>query len=132
VDPAKVTAASAVAADGKPLKLVLQGFSRTMQQQATLVQFAVENPPPTLAVGSPVTVIAQNGDSVAGIIVPRDAVVRGTNGEPVVWRHTDPERFEARPVRTEPFDATRLVIRSGVADGERIVIRGSELINQVR
>ena len=54
------------------------------------------------------------------------------NGEPVVWRHTDPERFEARPVRTEPFDATRLVIRAGVAEGERIVIRGSELINQIR
>jgi hypothetical protein len=50
----------------------------------------------------------------------------------VVWRHTDPERFEARPVRTEPFDATRLVIRGGVAEGERIVVRGSELINQIR
>jgi membrane fusion protein, heavy metal efflux system len=35
-------------------------------------------------------------------------------------------------VRTEPFDATRLVIRAGVAEGERIVIRGSELINQIR
>ena len=43
-----------------------------------------------------------------------DAVVRGANGEPVVWRHTDPERFEARPVRTEPFDAVRLVISAGV------------------
>jgi RND family efflux transporter MFP subunit len=131
-DPAKVGAATGVAVDGTPLKLVSQGFSKTMQQQATVVHFAVEDPPANLSVGSPVTVLARNGSSVSGIVMPRDAVVRGANGEAVVWRHTDPERFEARPVRTEPFDATRLVIRAGVAEGERIVIRGSELINQVR
>jgi RND family efflux transporter MFP subunit len=132
VDPAKVTGASASAADGTPLNLTFQGFSKTLQQQATIVQFAVENPPASLAVGQPVTVTARNGSSVSGIILPRDAVVRGGNGEPVVWRHSEPERFEARPVRTEPFDATRLVVRAGLSDGERIVVRGSELINQIR
>jgi len=132
VDPAKVTGASATAVDGTPLKLAFQGFSKALQQQATVVQFAVEEPPANLAVGQPVTVAARNGASFTGIIMPRDAVVRGANGEAVVWRHTDPERFEARPVRTEPFDATRLVIRAGVTEGERIVIRGSELINQIR
>lgn len=132
VDPAKVAGASATAADGTPLKLAVQGFSKALQQQATIVQFSVENPPAHLSVGQPVTVAARNGASVSGIIMPREAVVRGANGEPVVWRHTDPERFEARPVRTEPFDATRIVVRAGLAEGERIVIRGSELINQIR
>jgi RND family efflux transporter MFP subunit len=132
IDPAKVTGASATAVDGTPLKLTFQGFSKALQQQATVVQFAIENPPGNLSVGAPVTVFAQNGASVRDIIMPRDAVVRGTNGEAVVWRHTDPERFEARPVRTEPFDATRLVIRAGLSEGERIVVRGSELINQIR
>jgi RND family efflux transporter MFP subunit len=131
-DPSKVSGASAVAADGTPLKLRFQGFSKALQQQATVVQFAIENPPLNLAVGQPVTVTAQNGAAVTGIIMPRDAVVRGGNGEAVVWRHTDAERFEARPVRTEPFDATRLVIRAGVNEGERIVIRGAETINQIR
>lgn len=132
VDPAKVTGASATAADGTPLTLTFQGFSKALQQQATIVQFAVENPSASLAVGQPVTVTARNGSSVSGIILPRDAVVRGANGEPVVWRHSDPERFEARPVRTEPFDATHLVVRAGLPEGERIVVRGSELINQIR
>ena len=45
---------------------------------------------------------------------------------------TDPERFEAKPVRTEPFDATRLVIRAGIGAGERIVVRGAEHLNQIR
>lgn len=132
VDPAKVTGASAVAADGTPLKLAFQGFSRALQQQATVVQFAVEDPPANLNVGQPVTVVAQNGAAVTGIVLPRDAVVRGGNGEALVWRHTDPERFEAKPVRVEPLDATRLVVRAGVAEGDRVVTRGAELINQVR
>jgi RND family efflux transporter MFP subunit len=131
-DPAQVTGASAQSPDGTPLKLTFRGFSRALQQQATVVQFAVENPPANLGVGQPVRVTAQNGTAVNGIILPRDAVVRGGSGEAVVWRHTDPERFEARPVRTEPFDATRLVVRAGLGDGERIVIRGAETINQIR
>ena len=132
VNPAKVTGASAMANDGTPLTLTFQGFSKALQQQATVVQFAVESPPDNLSVGQPVTVAARSGISVTGIVLPRDAVVRGANGEAVVWRHTDPERFESRPVRTEPFDAHRFVIRGGLAEGERIVIRGSELINQIR
>jgi cobalt-zinc-cadmium efflux system membrane fusion protein len=131
-DPARLTGGSAIAADGTPLTLKFQGFSKALQQQATIVQFAVENPPANLAVGQPVTVIAQNGAAMTGIIMPRDAVVRSGNGEQIVWRHTDPERFEARPVRTEPFDAARVMIQAGIGEGERVATRGAELINQIR
>ncbi|WP_324135014.1 efflux RND transporter periplasmic adaptor subunit [Bosea sp. (in: a-proteobacteria)] len=132
VDLSQLDGASALLPSGKPLNLSFRGTGRALQQQATLVHFAVEDPPATVAIGQPVRVTARNGASVSGIILPRDAVVRGGNGEALVWRHTDPERFEPRPVRTEPFDATRLVIRSGVAPGERIVVRGAEHLNQIR
>lgn len=132
VDLSQLDGVSALLAGGKPLSLSFRGAGRALQQQATLVQFAVEDPPETVAIGQPVRVTARNGASVSGIILPRDAVVRGGNGETLVWRHTDPERFEPRPVRTEPFDATRLVIRAGVASGERIVVRGAEHLNQIR
>ncbi len=132
VDPARVTEASATSADGTPLRLAFKGFGRALQQQATVVQFTIEEPPANIAVGQPVTVTARNGAPVKGIILPRDAVVRSGNGDAVVWRYTDPERFEARAVRTEPFDATRVVVRAGLAEGERIVIRGAGLINQIR
>jgi RND family efflux transporter MFP subunit len=131
-DPSKVSSASAVAADGTPLKLTFQGFRQGPAAAGDRGAVRYREPASNLAVGQPVTVTAQNGAAVTGIIMPRDAVVRGGNGEAVVWRHTDPERFEARPVRTEPFDATRLVIRAGVNEGERIVIRGAETINQIR
>jgi hypothetical protein len=58
--------------------------------------------------------------------------VRSGNGEAIVWLHVEPERFEPRPVRTQPFDAAHLVVAAGVSDGERVVIRGADLINQVR
>jgi RND family efflux transporter MFP subunit len=132
VDLSQLGGASALLPGGKPLSLSFRGFGRALQQQATLVQFAVEDAPATLAIGQAVRVTAQDGASVSGIIVPRDAVVRGGNGEALVWRHTDPERFEARPVRTEPFDATRLVIRAGIGPGERIVVRGADHLNQIR
>ena len=132
IDPAAITAASAATADGTPLGLQLRGFGRALQQQAALVQFAVETPPATLSVGQPVTVVVQDGAEVGGIILARDAVVRGANGEALVWRHTAPERFEAVPVRVEPLDAARLVVRAGLGAGERVVTRGANLVNQVR
>ncbi|MDP3601904.1 MAG: HlyD family efflux transporter periplasmic adaptor subunit [Bosea sp. (in: a-proteobacteria)] len=132
VDLSQLGGASATLPGGKPLALSFRGFGRALQQQATVVQFSIEDAPATLAIGQPVRVTAQNGASVAGIIVQRDAVVRGGNGEALVWRHTDPERFEAKPVRTEPFDATRVVIRAGIATGDRIVVRGAEHLNQIR
>jgi membrane fusion protein, heavy metal efflux system len=131
-DPATLQHATAVVGAYDAVKLDLRGWSRTLQQQATVLQFSIDKPPPSIRVGEPVTVTAQRGDSTNGIIIDREAVVRGGNGEMVVWRHVEPEYFEARPVRAEPFDAGRMFIAAGVAKGERIVIRGAELINQIR
>jgi multidrug efflux pump subunit AcrA (membrane-fusion protein) len=130
--PAPINGATAIATNGTTLKLAFQGISRALQQQASVVQFSIVDPPAGLSVGQPVTVMAPAGEATTGIIVPRDAVVKSGNGELLVWRHAEPERFEPLPVRAEAFDAAHFVIRAGVKDGERIVVRGAELINQVR
>ena len=132
VDPSRIADASALGPDGTAMRLRFQGFSRALQQQATVVQFAIVDPPPQVSVGQPLTVVARNGAEITGIILPRDAVVRAANGDALVWLHTAPERFEGRPVRAEPFDAARMVVRDGLKPGERVVTRGAELINQVR
>ena len=130
--PAKVEGATAVATDGTKLKLAFQGASRALQQQASVVQFSIVDPPAALSVGQPVTVMTPTGEPTTGIIVPRDAVVKSSNGDMLVWRHAEPERFVPLQVRAETFDAAHLVIRAGLKEGERIVVRGAELINQVR
>jgi membrane fusion protein, heavy metal efflux system len=132
VDATSLGDAMAVGTGGQAMPLAFRGFSRALQYHASLVHFAVSDPPPDLSVDQPVTVVAKSGAPVAGIVVPREAVVRSGNGEAIVWLHVEPERLEPRPVRTQPFDATRLVIAAGVIEGERIVIRGVDLINQVR
>jgi cobalt-zinc-cadmium efflux system membrane fusion protein len=132
VDATSLADATAVGTGGQTMPLAFRGFSRALQHHASLVHFAVSDPPPDLSVGQPVTVVAKSGAPMAGIVVPREAVVRSGNGEAIVWLHVEPERFEPRPVRTQPFDATRLVVAAGLTEGERIVIRGADLINQVR
>jgi membrane fusion protein, heavy metal efflux system len=131
-DPTILKHATAIGAANKPMTLSFQGWSRALQQQATVVQFSITDPPPSIRVGQPVTVTAEQSDTVTGVIVSRNAIVRGGNGETIVWRHVEPELFEQRTVRTEPFDAANVLIAAGVTDGDRIVVRGAELINQIR
>jgi biotin carboxyl carrier protein len=131
-DPATLKRATAVGPANVALELGFEGWSRMLQQQATVLQFAITAPPASIRVGQPVTVTAQRRETAHGIIIGRDAVVRGGNGENVVWRHIEAELFEPRPVRTEPFDATHVLIAAGIGVGERIVVRGAELINQIR
>jgi RND family efflux transporter MFP subunit len=132
VDASSLADATAVATGGQTMPLAFRGFSRALQQHASLVHFAVSEPPPDLSIGQPVTVVAKSGVPVTGIVVPREAVVRSGNGEAIVWLHVEPERFEPRPVRTQPFDATRVVVAAGVTEGERLVTRGADLVNQIR
>jgi membrane fusion protein, heavy metal efflux system len=75
---------------------------------------------------------AQAGEAISGIVLPKSAVVRSANGEDIVWRHTDPERFVPAPVRISPFDGARVLVQAGLGQGQRIVVQGAELISQVR
>lgn len=132
LDPAAVGTATASAPGRAPLTLRFRGFSRALQQHATIVHFAVENPPANLSVGLPVTVNATSGEPITALIVPKESVVRGSNGEQVVWIHEDAELFEPRAVRIAPFDASRVLIAAGVSNGDRVVVRAAGLVNQVR
>ncbi len=132
IDPTSLAGATAVTTGGQAMALSYQGFSRALQQHASIVHFVVSEPPGNLSIGQPVTVLATNGAPTEGIIIARDAIVRSSNGEAVVWVHVEPERFEPKPVRTQPFDAARVIVAAGLTQGDRIVVRGAELINQIR
>jgi cobalt-zinc-cadmium efflux system membrane fusion protein len=132
IDPAGLGHASATVPGRPPLKLKFQGFSHALQQHASIVQFVVEDPPPNLSIGMPVNVIAASGEPVTALVVPKDAVVRSANGEAILWRHEQAELFQPLPVRTVPFDATRVIVAAGAEKGDRVVVRASDLVNQVR
>ncbi|MGX1165982.1 cobalt-zinc-cadmium efflux system membrane fusion protein [Bradyrhizobium sp. USDA 372] len=125
-------AATAMAANGQQIALSFVGTSRALRQHASVVQFAIPEPPAGLNIGQPLNVMVQTGAPASGLIVPRNAVVRSGNGENIVWLHTGPERFEPRPVRVVPVDAARVIVAAGVNEGEHIVVRGTDLVNQIR
>jgi multidrug efflux pump subunit AcrA (membrane-fusion protein) len=77
-------------------------------------------------------VLASTGEPVQAFAVPKSAVVRAANGDWQLWLHVEPERFVARPVRVSPLDGGRMLVPAGLKAGERVVVGGAELVNQVR
>lgn len=63
-----------------------------------------------------------------GLFVPRDAVIR-TGEHDYVYLAIGPDRFEPRNVTTGPLRDGRIQIREGLAEGQRVVTRGSFLLD---
>ncbi len=132
LEPGVIAGATAVMADGQRMELKLEGRGRALQQQAVVLQFSIADPPANTVLGLPVTVIARRAETISGMLLPRDAVVRGSGGETIVWQHVDPERFVGRQVRFEPFDGASILVTGGIGPKDRIVVHGAELLSQVR
>ena len=119
-------------ADGTTFQLVFAGAGLADRGSAGQGQFRLVGAPPGLRVGEPVTLEVSAGAPVSGVVVPRAAVRTGENGLASVFVKQGAESFVARPVRTAPLDATRVVLLSGVRVGERVVTAGASLLSQVR
>ncbi len=123
--------ASIGGADGTSIPLSLIGAGFAEDGQAQPVHFSIDAKG-SLNVGDRVTVFAETASVTMGIAAPREAVIRGPNGEDIVFVHIAPEMFEPRAVRTESLDGGRVIIVAGIAAGDRVVTQGAELLNQLR
>ncbi len=124
--------AAARLADGRTLALRYRGSGLADRNQAIPIHFAVEGDTRGLRAGQFLTVLARTRDERSGIAVPRTSILRGANGQTIVYEHTNAERFVPREVRVEALDGERVLIVSGVEAGRRIVTQGAELLNQIR
>ena len=129
---ADIEQVSALTAAKEPLRLSFLGAGLLLREQAIPLQFRLTPPLPALAVGQPVTVIVASKSRVKGFAVPQSAVTQNTANETVVWVHESAERFKPRKVQAQVLDATRSVVTSGLAAGERVVTQGATLLAQVR
>ncbi|MGU9982496.1 efflux RND transporter periplasmic adaptor subunit [Phreatobacter sp. HK31-P] len=118
--------------DGRTVSLAFRGSGLADRNQAIPIQFSVEGTTSGLRAGQLLTVLASTQEERSGIAVPRTSVLRGPNGQSIVYEHTNAERFLPREVRVEPLDGSRVLIVSGIAAGKRIVTQGAELLNQIR
>lgn len=124
--------AVAVFADGSTIDLAYQGTGLADQGQAVPVRFSVVGEAAGLRAGQLLRVIAATPAEHEGIVVPRDAVLRGANGQLVVYVKSNAERFVQREVRVEPLDGDTVLVVAGLEVGLRVVAEGAELLNQIR
>ena len=114
------------------MDLSFLGAGISDRAQALPLLFSVASDTGELRPGQFLTVFAEAGAPRIGIAIPRSAVVRGANGQSIVYAHISAERFVALEVKTLPLDASRVLVGAGLSPGQRIVTDGAELIDQIR
>ncbi|HYD63341.1 MAG TPA: HlyD family efflux transporter periplasmic adaptor subunit [Noviherbaspirillum sp.] len=133
---ADIASAFTQTATGSKLELEFAGAGRTLREQAIPVHFRIkvakDGNAPALTVGQPMKVVAQSRTAVTGIAVPASAIVKNASNQDIVWVHTGAERFVQKPVRHVPLDANTVTVVNGLEGGERVVVQGAPLVNQVR
>lgn len=130
--PGRVQAASVRLASGVVLPAQLLGAGTRLRQQTVPLQFALLPPLPPLAVDEKVTVYARLADTVHGVALPRDAVTRGPGGEWRVWLKHSAEHYAPQHVTLAPLDGSKVAITAGLDGGERVVVQGAPLLEQIR
>lgn len=118
--------------DGRTLDVAHVGTGFGDRNQAIPVHFAISGKVAGLRAGQFVTVLAETTETRRGVAVPRESVLRGTNGQSLVFEHSNAERFVPREVRVEPLNGSHVLIVAGVEPGRRIVTQGAELLSQIR
>lgn len=127
----RVAGAGLQGAPGVQLQLV--GTARSLREGVLPLTFRAAGSYVTqIAVGQPVTVVVQLRDRIKGLVLPAQAIVRNPANEPVVWIKSGAERFIPQPVQYRALDGQRVVVTSGLAADNRVVVQGASLIAQIR
>lgn len=130
-----ISAAKASTAAGVSIDLNIIGAGRVLREQAIPIQFKISGSTKDLvqlSVGQPVKVILQTNSQTKGIPVPAIAVVKNASNQDIVWVHGEPENFIAKTVKFSALDGANLNVTDGLKAGDRVVVQGAPLLNQVR
>ncbi len=94
------------------------------ERRTVPVVFDVANRDRSLRIGALAQVRVLSREAVSGVALPASAV-RDEDGIPVTYVHTAGESFERRILALGPSDGEWVIVRSGVAGGERAVTIGA-------
>lgn len=127
-------AGASLAIGEQSLDLQLVGASRRLREQALPLVFAsrASGAGLRLPLGQPVKLQVALRETLTGLPLAQRALVRSPANETMVWVKSAPERFTPRPVRTQPLDGARVLVVGGLQAGERVVVDGAPLLNQIR
>jgi membrane fusion protein, heavy metal efflux system len=94
---------------------VIDSLSRTIP-----VLYEVDNRDGALKVGANARVAVRTGRRETGVLIPADAVL-DEDGRPVAYVQPEGESFEKRTLTLGAREGDRVLVRSGIAAGERVV-----------
>ncbi len=129
---ATTSAAQGLFSGGRTVDLAYVGTGLADRNQSIPIHFAIRSDATGIRAGQFMTVLAVTANERTGIAIPREAILRGANGQNIIYEHSNAERFVPREVRIEQLDAERVLITAGIEPGKRIVTQGAELLNQIR
>jgi RND family efflux transporter MFP subunit len=84
------------------------------------VLYEVENPNGSIKVGAHVRATVRTGEAEEGVVIPDSAVLE-EDGRPIAYVQAEGERFERRELVLGPRAEGRVLVRSGIDPGERVV-----------
>jgi hypothetical protein len=105
--------------NGKVARIARQSDAATRELE---VNVAFDTAPAHFAIDQEAEVAIDTGRA-AGIVVPASAIVRNREGAPGVLVLDESSRTRFRPVQAGGHDAQQVLIRHGLAAGERVVAR---------
>jgi RND family efflux transporter MFP subunit len=94
---------------------VIDSMSRTVP-----VLYAVENRGGVLKIGMTARVDVGTGERLEGVVIPASAILE-EDGRPIAYVQPEGERFERRELVLGGREAGRMLVRSGIRAGERVV-----------
>lgn len=126
--------AATLAVGERSIALDFLGASRRLREQALPLLFGKRGDGLglLLPLGQPVKIQVKLRATAQGWPIAQRALVRSAANVSMVWVKTTAERFMPKPVRSQPLDGGRVLVTDGLADGDRIVVDGAALINQIR
>jgi RND family efflux transporter MFP subunit len=128
----QVASAVGVTSDKQNLALRFIGQSHQLREQALPLQFEIQTPLPALNVGQTLKVLVRARQTIDGIAVPRDSVLKNNQGEPMLWEQVNAERFVPQRVTVQALDANTMAVLQGLSDGARVVTQGAAALSQIK
>ncbi|MEX6506879.1 efflux RND transporter periplasmic adaptor subunit [Jiella sp. M17.18] len=91
------------------------------------VKLALDDPPPQMTLGS--AVVGRDPDATTGkaIFLPWTALMV-KDGKPAVWVVGEDGKAVLTPITVEAYQSDRILVQSGLKEGDRVVTAGSQLV----
>lgn len=105
-------------------RLIAFGKAIDPVSQSSEVVLALDNREGSFKPGQFVNVYVKTEGDAVHTVVPASAVT-DINGKPFVFVHSLPEILEARPVSLGQGDADETAVMTGLAEGDRVIVRGT-------